>query len=816
MGNILVFDSLTTTDAHIFGGINFLHDLNTGEEFSIGNTAAASVSFVTDAQLPLYTKDPVNGTFVWQQDDSPRGAIITDTQSYLAMGDDVLGWGTSSNKGRYFITEVTREKGKYTVTAYDAMILLETSISALSLTYPLTVSAAASAIATYIDCTILGDIHNGTMAAQDGTIDETTTIRQLLAWVAEASGASVKIDGSDHLCFMYYAATGPTVTPSEIKEAGLEIADYTCAPIDNVTICDMAGMTSATAGSGTNSLFIVGNPFLYDATNTEAAVILSLVEDFEYAPLTCEMFDENGLEVGVTAVFGTIPTLVMHLESSEDGVVASSVGSDSRAEFNKTVEMVANEALTTAQEAQQTADELNLHFWYTASGAEAGAHIAEVDKETFESNPSGGNLLARSNGIAVRNGLTELAAFGAEVRVGQASTRHVEIKDGGFQVYTDASTVMAHIGYGTGNTETGTATSPYFTFGKRIGSTVGSYSVAEGYDTTATGYCSHAEGKESVASGSCSHAEGQDSTASGHCSHAEGLKTEATGESSHAEGHAIEGGRVIASGLGAHAEGYASGSFKIEASDVGAHAEGYSAYHDTIASAEASHAEGAGTTASGFASHAEGNRTVASGNDSHAEGMSTQAVGAYSHAGGDSTIANGEAQTAIGKYNVPDSTSLLIVGNGSPFGQSNALKVDSDGNVRAKGDLYVGCNADGSGGTKLVNVGAVNLVVNHPYQAITTGWEYVGASFTVPSGHIYLVMLTAGWTTGKPIGLGINSSSSLGSVGVPDYGFVENSSYAGRTPLLFLSQGTYFLFCKRATVPTGNNNHSAYAIDVTI
>lgn len=408
MANTLTFANDTLTDANIFGGIDYKVDLNTGDEFSIGNTASACVSFTTDTQLPLYTKDQTNGTFVWDVD--------------------------GTDKGRFYITEAKKVDSGYEIEAYDAMILLDTSVTALSISLPVTVSAAASAIAAYIGCTVSGTIINGSMEAQDGTIDDTTTIRQLLSWVAEASGCSVKIDAADHICFMYYADSGITITASDYKEQGLAVADYNCAAIDNVTICDMAGMTAASAGSGTNSLFIQGNPFMYEATSTEAAAILAVVEDFEYAPLTCEMFDEEGLEVGVTATFGTSTTLVMHLESSEDGVTVSSVGSDSRAELNKSLDIIVNEAMAVASDAQQTAQELNLHFWYTATGSEAGAHIAEVDKPTFETNPTGGNLLSNSTGIAVRDGLTELATFGSTITVGKQGGTQAIIDSGSFSI----------------------------------------------------------------------------------------------------------------------------------------------------------------------------------------------------------------------------------------------------------------------------------------------------------------------------------------------------------------------------------------------
>lgn len=60
-------------------------------------------------------------------------------------------------------------------------------------------------------------------------------------------------------------------------------------------------------------------------------------------------------------------------------------------------------------------DNTNQHFWFTGEGTDTGVHITEVEREVFLDNPAygGGNLLARSNGVAVRDGLTELASFRA-------------------------------------------------------------------------------------------------------------------------------------------------------------------------------------------------------------------------------------------------------------------------------------------------------------------------------------------------------------------------------------------------------------------
>jgi hypothetical protein len=85
------------------------------------------------------------------------------------------------------------------------------------------------------------------------------------------------------------------------------------------------------------------------------------------------------------------------------------------------------------------------------------------------------------------------------------------------------------------------------------------------------------------------------------------------------------------------------------------------------------------TQATGRQGHSEGQSTIASGFCSHSEGSATTSSGYYSHAEGWGTIAKGKNQTAMGKYNIGDTTSLLIVGKGSKTTASNAFTVSSAG-----------------------------------------------------------------------------------------------------------------------------------------
>lgn len=182
--------------------------------------------------------------------------------------------------------------------------------------------------------------------------------------------------------------------------------------------------------------------------------------------------------------------------------------------------------------------------------------------------------------------------------------------------------------------------------------------------------------------------------------------------------------------------------------------------NDVEASSSYTMAFGHKTSATGPNSYSEGNQTLASGNASHAEGFKSIATGAGSHAEGSNTIANAAYSHVEGKYNIEDSIQswptwtpnteyavgdkvkmlvvnsnnetsfsgyvckianndaefvtanwtrttfmnyVYIVGNGTADNaRSNAYALDWDGNGYYMGDVYVGANADSTGGTKLV------------------------------------------------------------------------------------------------------------------
>lgn len=196
-----------------------------------------------------------------------------------------------------------------------------------------------------------------------------------------------------------------------------------------------------------------------------------------------------------------------------------------------------------AAAAAKVAADTEQHFWFTSTGVDTGAHITEKTQADFIADPTngGGNLLARSNGIALREGMIELATL-------QQSGLDVNTYDGGGNLVN-----IAHLGYGPGtDSGGGTSDAPYYNLGIRTG-TVGNYSVAEGVNSEARGYGSHAEGSRTLAGESTAHAEGSNTKALRPHNHSEGYNTTANGVSAHAEGH-----ETTATGDFSHSQNYAT------------------------------------------------------------------------------------------------------------------------------------------------------------------------------------------------------------------------------------------------------------------
>ncbi len=116
------------------------------------------------------------------------------------------------------------------------------------------------------------------------------------------------------------------------------------------------------------------------------------------------------------------------------------------------------------QAVKKIADNTNQYFWHTETGTDTGAHITEIPQEDFLADPDngGGNLLARSNGIAVRDGLAELAQFSADgVQIGKDGEAHSTMDYHSFQTIDKEGDVFFNVQDLRGSNGTYQATDTY-------------------------------------------------------------------------------------------------------------------------------------------------------------------------------------------------------------------------------------------------------------------------------------------------------------------------------------------------------------------
>lgn len=452
--------------------------------------------------------------------------------------------------------------------------------------------------------------------------------------------------------------------------------------------------------------------------------------------VTVQFEDGSTLDVPVTGAVKSGDEVIVNVQQGTP-IAAGAAGWGDR------VQTIATDAATAAAEAQAVAEATGQHFWDDSNGA----HVTEVEqgKWTDPTSPNyhtGRDILLNSNGILLRDDYANLASFtpsavsfydgsgdvtasfgtsGATIGRNANGESRTEVSGSGMQVIYKSGgrdRVMANIGYGLGQGESGTTQeAPYYTFGRRDETAIGNYSVSEGYLTYASNYAAHAEGLSTLATGIASHTEGYISQASGEYSHAEGANTEATGNQSHAQNY-----RTIA----ASEDQTAMGHFNIAdnadtyALIVGNGAAGARSNAFTVA--WSGDIEAAGEVIDGHGnklSDAGGSykfvRYIPTSAAAQSMGTSVQAVNAVSvvDAGDSSLVTN----PATGEYEFQEAGTYRI-----------SAQVGMYPNTTAKTRLCVGLYDTSISGTRLaLGVQAVyNMTANNAAQVVTVACEYVG------------------------------------------------------------------------------------------
>jgi len=288
---------------------------------------------------------------------------------------------------------------------------------------------------------------------------------------------------------------------------------------------------------------------------------------------------------------------------------------------------LAYKAQETAEEAVAGVDGVVQYFWHDANGA----HITEIPQKEFVDNPSGSNLLAKSGGIALRNGTTDLAKFESnQIQLGRGPR--------GCVVITDSSLRYIPL-WGESD----------FNYARQSGVTMTETFIGNGTTRAYPIFRFEEDSLTVKINGTVTSAY---STAFLNLNMSEGLLTFAS---------APAAGDVIT-------------------------------FTYTTSWDNPYYSFGINNTINAPYGFAEGISNEVDGICAHAEGMDCSASGVFSHAQNFHTTASGEYQTAIGKYNVEDTANnfALIIGNGkSNSTRSDALEVTWDGDILMADDTDI-------------------------------------------------------------------------------------------------------------------------------
>lgn len=373
-------------------------------------------------------------------------------------------------------------------------------------------------------------------------------------------------------------------------------------------------------------------------------------------------------------------------------IVETSVFNDERLSDDvREVQQVASTAI-------DIADNNSQYFWCTEVGTDTGVHITLTPQDTFKANPSGYNLLARNNGVEVRDGLTACSVFtnggayfnamlngtnqlvakyeasGAQIGAELSGYRNITIDNTNGIRFRNGTVNLAHYNIGSVVFYDGDTTTNHELM--NLGITGMTLKNNSGYKTFYVGnngliiYDGDNDSHDllNLNTSGLTLKGIFDSTLSNCAVYgADGLivygYTDSTTRGEIAKIYSGVGNSQT-SGVTKYAPYYTFGT-RMDNMEIGNYscvigmsgaAVGHGSYAEgggSLASGMVSHAEGELTEAHGNYSHAEGNQTVAYGNYSHAEGAGNQdglgeAYGAYSHSECYCTLAYGSCSHSEG------------------------------------------------------------------------------------------------------------------------------------------------------------------------
>lgn len=371
---------LQINDWQIKGGVDYKHNVNPEKDFTIGCVASAEIDFDYDNtadDFQQYLDADYCDYWTWQPEDSTWRLI-----------------------GRFWLTDAEYNRNLVKVKAFDAILATDAYVDEFiaNTTYPISVTNFFNNLCQLLGVTgkINSSLANTTFAFQDNFEAINITARQLLQYIAEATGGFIKVEPDGTLYLTTYSSSGKTLDNSNYTSYAKQ--RYTVEPISGLTVKMNSDDLGVSSGDVENNPYIIeNNPLFYTQSDEEIAGavnhLYNSINDKVYRPATIQLLQDFGINCGDIITINGDTFYVMSKELSASGCKlecfgnqyrdkkAQSINSDIVALRGKTnelyrdLEMTQSTLTDTANGLQsqitQTAEEINLRVTNEVEGLES-------------------------------------------------------------------------------------------------------------------------------------------------------------------------------------------------------------------------------------------------------------------------------------------------------------------------------------------------------------------------------------------------------------------------------------------------------------
>ena len=489
-----------------FGGVTKIDDVSLVFGLASGTTITVDAEHIALNGIVFDSATSVDGQF-------SIGSAVTGKLSLILLNDDdslssydfrdatvtvfftMEGAADPTQMGLYIVNEFRYDGSNISLTAYDYMSRFDypcTYVGSESeITFPATLLTIIQKAADVCDVSLLNrttPFPNASFVVDQKPQGwDTMTWHDVVGYCAQIAGVYARMDRYANLMFGWYEipdaedATQNTMDYHTLEEnyaLSVDVSDVTITglqvvlePGDNIEAdSDTTTYTTVMYGSEGYTVTISDNPLIQTKAQADSVkdYLGARIVGMTFRPLNGTMVEDPSIEAGDTAlvsgvgdkVYQCFISRVTYTTHASTIIACDAEGMKSAlskrfsrsAKISSAVDQVRREVDSVATLAGNTTQ----YFWFTETGNDTGAHITRIPQEDFVDNPSMGNLLARDNGIAIRNGMTEYATFdvdgvtlkdgngiqtahfGNDAVIGYLDESHVTMTDEAFRIFNDS------------------------------------------------------------------------------------------------------------------------------------------------------------------------------------------------------------------------------------------------------------------------------------------------------------------------------------------------------------------------------------------